>query len=71
MAEFKGDANKDGRIDIQDIRVAMRIVSGLLEINENDKTRVDVDDDGNATLEDVQKILDHINCVNLIDGVIY
>ena len=71
MAEFKGDANNDGRIDIQDIRVGMRIVSGLLEINENDKARMDVDGDGSATLEDVQKILDHINCVNLIDGVIY
>lgn len=71
MAEFKGDANNDGRIDIQDLRVGMRIVAGLLEINSNDKTRVDVDNDGNATLEDVRKILDHINCINLIDGVIY
>lgn len=71
MAEFKGDANNDGRIDIQDLRVGLRIVAGLLEINENDKMRMDVDDDGNATVEDVQKILDHINCVNLIDGVIY
>jgi hypothetical protein len=71
MAEFKGDANNDGRIDIQDIRVGQRIVAKLLEINENDEKRMDVDGDGSATLEDVRKILDHINCVNLIDGVIY
>jgi hypothetical protein len=71
MAEFRGDANNDGRIDIQDIRIGMRIVAGLLEINENDKARMDVDGDGGATVEDVRKILDHINCVNLIDGVIY
>ena len=49
----------------------MRIVAKLLEINENDEARMDVDGDGGATLEDVQNILDHINCVNLIDGVIY
>ena len=71
MAEFIGDSNNDGRIDSLDIPIGMRVVAGLETITENDKLRMDANGDGSATLSDVQEIYKHINCENLIDGVIY
>jgi hypothetical protein len=71
MTEFIGDANNDGRIDSLDIPVGLRVVSGLEEITVNDNQRLDANGDGVMNVSDLSAIYDHINCKNLIDGVIY
>ena len=71
MAEFVGDSNNDGRIDSLDIPVGLRVVAGLEEITSNDNKRLDANGDGVMNVSDLRAIYDHINCVKLIDGVIY
>lgn len=68
--QFKGDVDNDGRITMLDMPLALRVVAGLAGDNEM-KTRLDVDGDGSVTLDDVRALYAHINCENLIDGVIY
>ena len=75
MAQFKGDLNNDGRITMADIPLCLRAESGLFDdsvvVGNVTYRRGDVDGDGSTTLDDLKLILDHINGVNLIDGVIY
>ena len=70
MAQFKGDLNNDGRITMIDIPICLRAASGMI-IDESVVKRGDVDGDGSTTISDMKLILDHIDGVNLIDGVIY
>ena len=75
MAQFKGDLNNDGRITMADIPLCLRATSGIFAasvvVGNVTYRRGDVDGDGSTTLGDLKLILDHINGVNLIDGVIY
>lgn len=67
MLQFKGDLNNDGRITMIDIPLCLKVAAGQLA----DNGRGDVDGDGTTSLQDVNRIIQHINGVNLIDGVIY
>jgi hypothetical protein len=70
MAQFKGDADNDGRISMLDIPLAVKVVAGL--VGDYDmKTRLDIDGDGSVTFDDVRALYAHINCETLIDEVIY
>ena len=75
MAQFIGDLNNDGRITMADIPLCLRAASGIFDdsvvVGNVTYRRGDVDGDGSTTLDDLKLILDHINGVNLIDGVIY
>ena len=75
MAHFIGDLNNDGRITMIDIPLCLKATAGQIDdsfiVNGVTYRRGDVDGDGSTTLEDLKLILDHINGVNLIDGVIY
>lgn len=75
MAQFKGDLNNDGRITMIDIPLCLKAVGGQIDdsfiVDGVTYRRGDVDGDGSTTLTDLKLILDHINGVNLIDGVIY
>jgi hypothetical protein len=68
--EFKGDTNNDGRINFIDIPSALRIAAGLINVDEKTLLRLDIDEDGKVTDNDVLLLLDHVNGINLIDGVI-
>ena len=70
MAQFKGDLNNDGRITMIDIPISLRAAASMIT-DESVVKRGDVDGDGSTTVTDSKLILDHINGVNLIDGVIY
>ena len=75
MAQFIGDLNNDGRITMIDIPLCLKAVSGQIDdsvvVGNVTHRRGDVDGDGSTTISDEKRILDHINGVNLIDGVIY
>jgi hypothetical protein len=75
MAQFKGDLNNDGRITMIDVPLLLKASAGQFSdkvtVNGVVFRRGDVNDDGSTSLVDVPLILDHINGVNLIDGVIY
>lgn len=75
MAQFIGDLNNDGRITMADIPLCLRAASGIFDdsivVGNVTYRRGDVNGDGSTTLDDLKLILDHINGVNLIDGVIY
>jgi hypothetical protein len=68
--QFKGDTNNDGRINFIDIPSALRIAAGLINVDEKTLLRLDIDEDGKVTDNDVLLLLDHVNGINLIDGVI-
>lgn len=75
MAQFIGDLNNDGRITMADIPLCLKAVAGQIDdsvvVGNVTYRRGDVNGDGSTTLDDLKLILDHINGVNLIDGVIY
>lgn len=75
MAQFVGDLNNDGRITMIDIPLCQKAAGGIFDdsviVDDVEYKRGDVDGDGNTSTNDVRLILDHINGVNLIDGVIY
>ena len=75
MAQFKGDLNNDGRITMADIPLCLMAQSGQFDdsvvVGNVTYRRGDVDGDGSTTFNDLELILNHINGVNLIDGVIY
>ena len=75
MAQFKGDLNNDGRITMADIPLCLKAAAGQIDdsvvVGNVTYRRGDVDGDGSTTLDDLKLILDHIDGVNLIDGVIY
>lgn len=75
MAQFIGDLNNDGRITMADTLLCLKAAAGQIDdsvvVGNVTYRRGDVDGDGSTTLEDMKLILDHINGVNLIDGVIY
>jgi hypothetical protein len=68
--QFKGDGDNDGRITMLDLPLALRVVAGLVGDTET-KKRLDIDDNGSVTVSDLNALYAHINCENLIDGVIY
>ena len=75
MAHFIGDLNNDGRITMIDIPLCLKAAAGQFDdsfiVNGVKYKQGDVDGDGSTTISDMKLILDHINGVNLIDGVIY
>ena len=75
MAHFIGDLNNDGRITMIDIPLCLKAAAGQIDdsfiVNGVKYKQGDVDGDGSTTISDMKLILDHINGVNLIDGVIY
>ena len=75
MAQFIGDLTNDGRITMADIPLCLSAAAGIFDdsvvVGNVTYRRGDVNGDGSTTLEDLGLILDHINGVNLIDGVIY
>ena len=75
MAQFKGDLNNDGRITMADIPLCLMAQAGQFDdgvvVGSVTYRRGDVDGDGSTTFNDLELILDHIDGVNLIDGVIY
>lgn len=68
--QLKGDINNDGKIDFIDLMICFSVVSGYLTLDTNEASRADVDSDAQITAVDARKILQHIECVKLIDGVI-
>ena len=75
MAQFKGDLNNDGRITMVDVPLLLKASAGQFSdkvtVNGVVFRRGDVNEDGTTSLNDFLVILDHLNGVNLIDGVIY
>ena len=75
MAQFIGDLNNDGRITMADIPLCLMAQAGLFDdsvvVGNVTYRRGDADGDGSTTFNDMELILDHINGVKLIDGVIY
>ena len=75
MAHFIGDLNNDGRITMIDIPLCLKAAAGQIDdsfiVDGVKYKQGDVDGDGSTTLDDLKLILDHIDGVNLIDGVIY
>lgn len=75
MAQFIGDMNNDGRITMADIPLCLMAQGGIFDdsvvVGNVTYRRGDVNGDGSTSFEDMELILDHINGVNLIDGVIY
>ena len=75
MARFIGDLNNDGRITMIDIPLCLKAAAGQIDdsfiVDGVKYNQGDVDGDGSTTISDMKLILDHINGVNLIDGVIY
>ena len=75
MARFIGDLNNDGRITMIDIPLCLKAAAGQIDdsfiVDGVKYKQGDVDGDGSTTISDMKLILDHINGVNLIDGVIY
>ena len=69
--EFKGDTNNDGRINFIDIPSALRIVAGLATADADTLLRLDIDGDGEVTANDLKRLMDHVDGINLIDEVIY
>jgi Ca2+-binding EF-hand superfamily protein len=70
MAQFKGDADNDGKITMLDLPLALKVASGLVGDQEM-INRLDIDGDGKVTTADINALYAHINCELLIDEVIY
>lgn len=70
MAQFKGDADNDGKITVLDLPLALKVVSGLA-VDQDTINRLDIDGDGVVTISDVDALYKHINAERIIDGVIY
>ena len=70
MAQFKGDADNDGKITVLDLPLALKVASGLA-VDQDTIDRLDVDGDGVVTISDVDALYKHINAERIIDGVIY
>lgn len=69
MIEFKGDVDNNGTIDMVDFFFAFQISTGITEADENTLNRADVDDSGSVSIDDANKILNHIKGKEIIDGV--
>lgn len=52
-----GDANGDGKIDVNDARLILRYAVGLETANENLKAIADVNGDGKITVDDAREVL--------------
>jgi hypothetical protein len=70
MAQFKGDVNNNGRIDLVDVALMLPVVTGLFG-DEDTIKRSDVDDDGSVSTSDIPVLMKHLNGEELIDEVIY
>lgn len=70
MAQFKGDVNNNGRIDLVDVALMLPVITGLFG-DEDTIKRSDVDDDGSVSTSDIPVLMKHLSGEELIDEVIY
>ena len=68
--QLKGDINNDGKIDVIDLLICFAVVTGYFTLDTNEASRADVDNDTKITAVDARAMLQHIEGVKLIDGVV-
>lgn len=64
---IKGDVNKDGAVDIEDLRIVLRYVCGKVELDAEQEEIADVVTDGAVDIQDLRKILRFV--CGKIDGL--
>lgn len=64
--EAAGDVNGDGKIGLEDARIAMQYYNGTQELDEQQQKRADVNGDGKVNLTDVKLLMQYYN--GEIDG---
>jgi hypothetical protein len=65
-AVIHGDLNDDGRVDVQDVVIAMRHSLGLEALNDLQNFLADVNSDGKVNVQDVSQIMQ--KSLGLIEG---
>lgn len=70
MAQFKGDVNNNGRIDLIDDLLILPVTLGIFG-DEDTIRRADINGDGVVSTDDIFVLLKHLNGEELIDEVIY
>jgi hypothetical protein len=70
VAQFKGDVNNNGRIDLIDTILILPVATGILG-DEDTLRRSDINGDGVVSTDDIFVLLKHLNGEELIDEVIY
>ena len=70
MAQFRGDVNNNGRIDLIDAVLILPVATGILG-DEDTLRRSDINGDGTVGTDDIFVLLKHLNGEELIDEVIY
>jgi hypothetical protein len=70
VAQFKGDVNNNGRIDLIDAVLILPVATGILG-DEDTLRRSDINGDGTVSTDDIFVLLKHLNGEELIDEVIY
>lgn len=57
---IKGDVNRDGDVDIEDLRIVLRYVCGKTELDAEKEEMADVAVDGKVDIQDLRKILRYV-----------
>ena len=57
---LRGDVNKNGKLDTEDVNLILRTVYGNLRLTTEQKLLADLDGDGKITRNDAQRLLEII-----------
>lgn len=57
---IKGDVNRDGDVNIEDLRIVLRYVCGKVKMDEQQEEIADVIPDGKVDIQDLRKILRYV-----------
>ena len=67
----KGDMNADGKIDLQDVRVALQGVLGIEKLSDEQNEQLDIYSQSDAGMPEVQEILKAALGMGFYDGALW
>ena len=66
---LNGDVNGDGKINSYDAMLILCYTAELIEFNNDEKSRADVDGNNEIQSVDARRILQHLSGINIINKI--